>query len=90
MVKNNQARDFACLNCGTPYKAYPPDDYHNEASLKPCSEGDSIEVGYECEHCNNRNKIHWDIHHVVIATASYNSDTMRNRYDDFDFHGTIF
>ncbi|MEO9277481.1 MAG: hypothetical protein ABI340_06865 [Nitrososphaera sp.] len=85
---NTQPRDFACLNCGTPYKAYPPDDYHNEASLTPCPKGDSIEVGYECQNCNNKNKIHWDTHHVVAVSSGYRSEAMRNRRDDI--YGSVF
>lgn len=85
-MTNTQPRDFACLNCGTPYKAYPPDDYHNEASLTSCPKGDSIEVGYECQNCNNKNKIHWDTPHAVIVGGSISEP--RSRYDDF--YGTTF
>lgn len=56
---NTTPKKFSCLECGTPYEAYPPSDTHKIASLKPSSEGNSVEVKYLCTRCSNKNSLHW-------------------------------
>jgi len=57
-------RKYSCKNCGKPFEAHPPDDKLKIALLKPCKEGDSIEIKYECENCFYKNSIFWDRKHV--------------------------
>lgn len=62
-------KTFGCMGCGERYEAYPPDDYHQEASLQPCEKGDSIAMTIVCKACSHKNVIHWDTHHFVIASG---------------------
>ncbi len=71
MVKGKEPKKFACLECGTPYDAHPPDDGHNTALLEPCKSGDSVEVKYMCTRCSHKNIIHWDSYHSVVVGRSF-------------------
>lgn len=57
----NEQRAYACVNCGNPYQAFPPDDQHTIATDKICDKGDSRTVRYECPNCYYRNELHWDL-----------------------------
>ena len=66
---SNEPRNFSCVNCGTPYEAYPPNDENNIAKQTPCDRGDSIEIKYECDNCNHINSIYWDKRHASIRVT---------------------
>lgn len=61
MVKDNRGKTFSCLKCGTMFIGYPPDDFHQIASLRPGEIGDPIKVEYKCkeEGCGNVNILYW-------------------------------
>ena len=59
MVKDDRAKGFSCLKCGTPYMAYPPDDFHYDASIKEKDVEDPIKVDYKCKECGNMNTLYW-------------------------------
>ena len=68
------ARTLSCRNCGHPFTAHPPDDSHIVVKLEPCTEGDSIEIQYECDNCHQRNTIHWDRRHsLFVKTGGFKS-----------------
>jgi DNA-directed RNA polymerase subunit RPC12/RpoP len=54
-----KARKYCCINCGTPFEIYPPDDLHRKASRieKECEQ--SVKVEYKCEKCGHNNTIYW-------------------------------
>jgi len=70
-MNDNSARKFACVNCGYPYDAYPPNDRYHIALPIQCEDSDCIEIKYECENCRKMNPIFWDRKHVRIATTSF-------------------
>jgi DNA-directed RNA polymerase subunit RPC12/RpoP len=54
-----EVKKYSCLNCGTPFDAYPPDDLHRWASRDPNHYKDNIKVTYLCKECKNENVIYW-------------------------------
>lgn len=59
-------KKLSCKNCGYAYDAYPPDDVHTLANTQQCGvckfvlfSNKSVTVTYDCENCNNLNKIYW-------------------------------
>jgi DNA-directed RNA polymerase subunit RPC12/RpoP len=60
---------YSCVKCGTSYERNPPDDIHVVELDKPCDEGDSIPITYECPKCKNKVTKHWDKHHQFVATV---------------------
>ncbi|MFQ5969562.1 MAG: helix-turn-helix domain-containing protein [Nitrososphaerales archaeon] len=63
MSQEKELRTYACVNCGTPYNAFAPDDQHTIAKDKICDKGDSRTVPYECSNCYYSNELHWDVEH---------------------------
>ena len=91
---NHLKRKFACLQCGTPYEAYPPDDVHTKASSTECKEcgqehydDKEIKVNYECDNCSKLNTIFWHepIEHPRRQKITYNPDVFfkGDRYTGF-------
>jgi len=78
-MNNDSLRKFACVNCGTPYEAYPPNDLYNIALPNGCEEGDSIRIKYDCENCHQPNSIYWDKKHfrAVIASRRYRTQFLK-------------
>jgi hypothetical protein len=58
-----EVRFYPCKNCGTEFRAMPPDDLHMVAMLEQCKKKDSINIPYECKNCHELNVIHWDVKH---------------------------
>lgn len=58
-----EVKFYACKNCGTSFRAMPPDDIHIMAMLEPCKKKDSVEIPYDCNECHERNVLHWDVKH---------------------------
>lgn len=59
MVKDDRGKRFSCPKCGASYVGYPPDDYHQIASIKQSEVGDPIKVEYRCEKCRSTNVLYW-------------------------------
>ena len=59
------SKKYACVNCGHPYEAYPPDDTHSQSETYECTTCKYSDkkfwrdVIYECENCNFRNVLYW-------------------------------
>ena len=58
----SERREYACRYCNNPFEAIPPDDAHKFASLKPCADGDSIPIVYDCDNCDKQTTMYWDKH----------------------------
>jgi DNA-directed RNA polymerase subunit RPC12/RpoP len=58
-----EVKTYACIKCGHPFVAIPPDDMHIVVLLEPCQRGDSIQIPYDCQNCEHVNIRHWDIAH---------------------------
>ena len=58
-----EVKFYPCKNCGTEFRAMPPDDLHIVVMLDPCKKNDSVEIPYECKNCYERNVLHWDVKH---------------------------
>lgn len=69
MAGKEKRRDFSCDNCGHKITAYPPDDAHNQFSIKRCCEK-SIERSYECDNCDYGNIRYWCFFHLAIGAAN--------------------
>jgi len=52
-------RKYACIKCGNPFEAYPPDDRHDIATRSEKDYKDSIKVEYQCPKCQEKNAIYW-------------------------------
>lgn len=59
MVKNERGKTFGCLECGASFIGYPPDDYHQIASIQESEVGDPIKIEYRCEKCGKTNVLYW-------------------------------
>jgi len=66
MVKE-KVKKFSCLNCGTPFEAYPPDDLHDKATRKKGFYKDNIKVNYICKKCKNVNTLYWGHPYPPVA-----------------------
>lgn len=69
MVKNDRGKKFSCLHCGSTFIAYPPDDYHQIASIKENEVGDPIKVEYRCKDCNKTNVLYWGWQKMSFAVG---------------------
>jgi len=71
MVKNERGKTFSCLKCGASFMGYPPDDYHQIASLKKTEVLDPIKVEYRCKECGKINVLYWGGQDIafVVGTA---------------------
>jgi len=69
MIKNERGKTFSCLKCGSPFIGYPPDDYHQIASIKESEVGDPIKVEYRCEKCGKTNVLYWGYQEMDIAVG---------------------
>src|SRR5687768_13073624 len=78
----SEVQSFSCQNCGTPYKAHPPDSSFEHAYITPCTETEDLEPnhnykqGYDCqnESCGHRNFLYWCQGHTYIAVAGGSGD----------------
>lgn len=55
-------RTFSCIQCGTSFDAYPPDDLHQDASRNPEElEEEPIKIEYKCKNpdCKTINILYW-------------------------------
>ena len=59
MVKEKRGKEFSCLKCGSSFIGYPPDDFHQTASIKKEEFDDPIKVDYRCKECGNVNVLYW-------------------------------
>ena len=67
MVKDERGKSFSCLKCGDTFTAYPPDDFHHVASLKPTGIEDPIKIDYKCQNCANTNTLYWGWQKMAFA-----------------------
>lgn len=60
MAKETVKR-LSCLHCGSPFEAYPPDDFHLFASLKAEEVSNPVKMIYRCQAkgCGNENILYW-------------------------------
>jgi len=59
VVKDERGKTFSCLKCGAMFIGYPPDDFHQTASVKSNGVEDPIKVEYKCPSCGNMNGLYW-------------------------------
>lgn len=52
-------RKYACLRCGDPFEALPPDDRRTIATRLKKDYKDNIKVEYECPKCGLKNVLYW-------------------------------
>ena len=67
-------KEFSCDQCGHLIVAISPDDSHHEFFLERCCEK-SLERKIECDNCDFMNTRYWCIHHTVIASTSYDTES---------------
>ena len=54
----SKGKTFSCPECGKPFTAYPPDDFHPIASLNKEDLEDPVERKYKCV-CGNTHILYW-------------------------------
>jgi len=59
-------KKYSCLNCGTPFEVYPPDDLHDIATRNETDFKDHIKINYKCTECNEINTIYWGYDEPVM------------------------
>jgi DNA-directed RNA polymerase subunit RPC12/RpoP len=59
MVEDDRGKKFSCLKCGASFIGYPPDDFHQIASLDPKEIGDPKKIEYRCKECGSTNVLYW-------------------------------
>lgn len=59
MSKDKRGKQFSCVNCGNAFTGYPPDDFHQYASIKDSEVEDPIKVTYDCKKCSNKIALYW-------------------------------
>ena len=69
MVENERGKKFSCLKCGSSFIGYPPDDYHQIASIKESEVGDPIKVEYRCKKCGKTNVLYWGNQKIDIGVG---------------------
>jgi DNA-directed RNA polymerase subunit M/transcription elongation factor TFIIS len=69
MAKDDRGKRFSCLKCGEPFVGYPPDDFHQTASITQSEVNDPIEVEYRCEKCGNTNVLYWGRRKITFAVG---------------------
>ena len=69
MVKNDRGKTFGCIKCATSFIGYPPDDYHQTASVKKTEVVDPIKVGHRCKECANINVLYWGGQEMAFAVG---------------------
>jgi DNA-directed RNA polymerase subunit RPC12/RpoP len=52
-------KKYSCIECGSPFDAYPPDDRHDRATRNEGDYKDHIKVNYRCKDCGHTNVIFW-------------------------------
>jgi len=52
-------KTFSCLQCGTAFDAYPPDDLHDIATRDENAYENNIKIPYKCKVCGKENFIFW-------------------------------
>jgi len=69
----SKAKKFSCMQCGTPFEVYPPDDRHPTASLdKPKEASGTIkEMTFICknEGCKHPTTLYWYRQKMAIAVG---------------------
>lgn len=70
MANKQKHRDFSCDNCGRKITAYPPDGAYTQFFIKKCCEK-SLERGYDCDNCTQRNIRYWCVFHTAIGVAKH-------------------
>ncbi len=48
-----------CESCGSPIRAYPPDDIHTVATAGPTTQTDTVEIRYTCSTCGETKRLYW-------------------------------
>lgn len=69
MVKDDRGKQFSCLKCGSMFIGYPPDDFHQTASLKSSEIEDPIKVEYKCQNCGNISVLYWGSQKMSFGDA---------------------
>lgn len=59
MVKDDRGKKFSCIKCGECFVGYPPDDFHQTASLNPNEINNPVKIEYKCPKCGNVNVLYW-------------------------------
>jgi len=58
---STKKRVFSCPECGYPYEAYPPDDFHPTVSLEKPKDarGTVIKIIHDCKQCKYPITLYW-------------------------------
>lgn len=67
MSRKQKVKIYSCVNCGSSFQAYPPDDLHTVASRNKDSHKDNIVVNYRCKDCKRNNTIYWGVREFGFA-----------------------
>ena len=67
----SKGKTFGCLKCGHPFEAFPPDDFHREASLNKENIDDPIEMKYKCRYtsCGHETTLFWGQRKISVGVG---------------------
>jgi len=69
MVKDDRGKRFSCLKCGASFVGYPPDDFHQTASLNQSQVHNPIKVEHRCDKCGSTNILYWGGMKIAFAVG---------------------
>ena len=69
MNKDKRGKQFSCVNCGSAFTGYPPDDFHPYASMKDNEVGDPVKVTHKCKKCGHKTVLYWGYQEMTFEAV---------------------